>query len=222
MSHATYCFLIDIDDPDEPIGEMATEVHSIFEGWADKHCDENNWFQTLSVVLDTGREIKLCEDGDYRGRDEFGEDIAAMPQDQRWEWARLFALKCVANECSLGGRSPWSFGNEVADELYWDRFDLLLEQILHEVPSRLSEMWAKGALIPEPDASQNEELAMLLETNRRARLSDTMSKLLHSIRDGHVPFSDSGTPYDYRAFDLTSDDDEEPAHRAILFVDIHT
>jgi hypothetical protein len=217
MSHATYCFLINISDPEATDQEIASDVVDTIAMWAERHCDENNWYQEEAVVLANpdparaGRVVGFAPVPGYRN--EMGARISLIPQQDRWEWARLLSLQCVASNFELGGRSSYSFLDDKPEESFWNNFDDLKKQILDEMPPRLAALWARGALENDDNNRQN-----FLDAHHRNKWSREMGLFLGSIRWGTVPFATDGTPYDYRAFDLTNGHEGT----AIVFVDIHT
>lgn len=210
MTHATYAFLLRIENAEISDPEIARELGNTFYDRFNHRLDENNWYQEEAVVLRSGRVINLCPEDDYRGRTALFEELSKIPQEQRWEHARLVALGCVANEFELGGRSRYDFGEPEPEPDYSKSFDALTERILSEMPDRLAQLWQRGPLLGTD---------VYVDRWRRARWGEEMSRFLESISWGHPPFADSGTPYDYRAFNLA--DDPEKAN-VILFVDIHT
>ena len=217
MSHAIYSFLINVD----PAGDdqaLAAEALDAISGWAEKNCDDNNWYQEMALVTANGRTVSLCEGGVCVGGDSLGRDLAELPQGERWEWARLFALQCVANEFSLDDWL-WSDPN-VSKPLpdYWNDFNALQRHILDEVPQRLS---AEGPLVlVDPPATEMRLPSAFIKSYQRNDLSRRMGLFLDSIRDGHPPFSTGGNPYCYRSFFAAQV--LNPDHLAIVFLDIHT
>jgi len=187
--------------------------------WAERHCDENNWYQEEAVVLADGRALSMATPGDYRGRDWLGNEFIGMPQETRWERARLFAMQCVATDFELGGRPSIGLplGEPAPDPEYWSSFEQLRDRIIEEVPPRLAALWAKGSLLHTGGAG-----GFSLDNYVRTKWSRQFSMFTSSMDYGRdcAPFCGHGTPYDYRAFDLTNEGDDYP--RAILFVDIHT
>ena len=65
--HATYLFYAETDDLDELI--------EAFREWAERNCDENNWYQELCAINSRGEKRKLAPPGDYRGRDIVAEEL---------------------------------------------------------------------------------------------------------------------------------------------------
>jgi hypothetical protein len=183
----------------------------LFEDRFDSRLDDNNYYEQEMLVLPKGRLIdwKLDSDFDWEEDDpdweegwdwegEWNRVIWRIPQEKRYQWARLYALKCIAKDLKLDPeREPRDF-------------DALMAQIMAELPPRLAALWAKGALPSDEFDGDNRE-----------RWGRQMELLIQSIRWHEPPFAGLGSPYEYRAFDLAWDDDDK-AHHAILLVDIHT
>jgi hypothetical protein len=202
MTHPTYAFLIPIDDPDADDETLAKEAERLFEDRFDERLDENNGNHQECLVLRNGRIVNLQPD-----RDEFFREAEQVRQEERYKWARLTALQCVADQYQL--LTP--------REAYWDDFDSLMSQIMSEVPSRLAALWAKGPMVPPTNGPDDN----YLDRNYRGVWGRQMELLLRSIEAQKPPFSGDGTPYEYRAFDL-SPGSQNSDHDAILFVGIHT
>ena len=167
------------------------------------------------MVFRDGRALQLCGEDDWRGRSWLGEKLAAMPESERWEYARLLALQCAANDFELEGRPSFSLDDKSPDPDYFSNFDALLAKVLELVPAKLSELWGKGALLHKTEEGERDNWMIRY---RREKMSRHYSLLSRAVEYGHAPFADEGTPYDYRCFDLTRDE----GGNAILFVDIHT
>jgi hypothetical protein len=212
MTHAIYAFLLPIDDLGADDEILVKEVKCLFEDRFDDRLNENNWYQEECLVLRNGRVVNLCPESG--SRDEVFRIADEVPQEERYKWARLTALQCVATELELGGRP--SFVTHPCQltpmEAYWDDFDSLVTQIMLEVPPRLAALWAKGPMLP-PTGDW-------LERHRRSVWGRQMEMLLHSLQFHEPPFTGDGFPIEYRAFDLTWGGDKD--HHAILFVDIHS
>ncbi len=82
--HAAYLFLIHTDLSWDD-GMVKGAVLNTFEDYADKHCDENNWYQPMLVVCQDGRIIQCAGSGDHRGRDGMYTLHASLPAEKRWE-----------------------------------------------------------------------------------------------------------------------------------------
>jgi hypothetical protein len=148
MTHATYAFLISIDDPDANDETLANEAERLFEARFDDRLNENNGNHQECLVLRNGRIVNLQPD-----RDELFREAEQLPEDKRYKWARLVALRCVANQLELGGRPSLVVDpTELKPmEAYWDDFDSLMSQIMLEIPPRLAALWAKGPMLPPTD-----------------------------------------------------------------------
>lgn len=190
MSHATYAFLINVDDSqaDQYIAAEVTETFA--SRYAIHFCDDNNWYQEQAVVLGDGRIIHLSPTMDWE--DEEGPNFLAMPEEQRWDAARLLAL-----QCALG---HWDIERLEADD-----FDTLLGRAISAMPGKLAQFWERGLLKG-------------VEAYEREQWSRIACALFDSVNDGSAPFAYPKTPYIYSAFDLRSD---IKTANAILFVDIH-
>ena len=220
--HATFCFLIDID-PDQTDEEIAEAARDAMTSFSKRHHDENNWYwyQEEAIVLQDGRVVGLCGEDDWRGRNYLSQQIAEKPQGERWAWARLFSLQCVASDFELGGRSSFSLpipgAEPKPDPEFWNTYETLRDPILAEMPPRLAELWAKGPLLKEGEGTDEH----FMDRYHRAKWSKQFATFLDSMeyRRDQAPFTDPGSPYCYRAFNLSEDEAEG---KAILFVDIHT
>jgi hypothetical protein len=200
MTHATYAFLIPIDDPDADHETLTKEAERLFEDRFDDRLNENNGNHQECLVLRNGRIVNLQPD-----RDELFREAEQLPQDERYKWARLTALQCVAAQY------------ELCTQTRQDDFDSLMSQIMSEVPPRLAALWAKGPMLPPTNGPDGN----YLDRNYRSVWGRQMELLLRSIEFHKPPFSSDGSPYEYRAFDLSRGSDSKD-HNAILFVNIHT
>lgn len=171
--HAIYAFLVDDED--------------LFEGFSEERCDENNWSKELCFVGVDG-EVKQYEPDD---EDAISSEFLKIPQDQRFERAKVFSLELVAHDMGI---------NMPQDEIGSSNLKELMQRIRSEVPLKLAKMYGDF-----PDCLGYE----------RRKTVKTFERFLQCDRP---PFARSGTPYDYRAFDLTF----EGGVTGILFVDIHT
>jgi hypothetical protein len=214
MTHATYAFLIPIDDPDADDETLAKEAERLFEHRFDDRLNENNWNHQECLVLCNGRVVNINPEDDALFR-----EAEQLPQDKRYKWARLTALRCVANQLELGGRPSLVVDpTELKPmEAYWDDFDSLMSQIMLEIPPRLAALWAKGPMLPPTDGPDGS----WFERYCRGVWGRHMELLLQSLQFHEPPFTGEGSPYEYRAFDL-SWGSHNKEHDAILFVDIHT
>ena len=214
MTHATYAFLIPIDDPDADDETLAKEAERLFEHRFDDRLNENNWNHQECLVLCNGRVVNINPEDDALFR-----EAEQLPQDKRYKWARLTALRCVANQLELGGRPSLVVDpTELKPmEAYWDDFDSLMSQIMLEIPPRLAALWAKGPMLPPTDGPDGS----WFERYCRDVWGRQMELLLRSMECQKPPFIRDGSPYECCAFDLLRDSDNKE-HDAILFVDIHT
>ena len=214
--HATYAFLIDIDDPQADILEITECARTTFDTYANRYCDENNWTQDMALVLDNGRFIPLFDRQDYW----MSLELTPKPK------VRAVGMGAPLRAAVRRGRLPaWRHAvvlplrrrAGVRTGVHERLRSRCARRILSEIPPRLSALWGKGALLP----SRTEKDDTFLDRYQRAKWSRQFTLFLHSqdIRD-HAPFTtDTCSPYEYRAFDLT---DDSKAPKAILFMDIHT
>jgi hypothetical protein len=202
MTHATYAFLIPIDDPDADDETLAKKAERLFEDRFDDRLNENNGYEEECLVLRNGRLVNLQPD-----RDELFGEAEQLPQEERYKWARLTALQCVADQYQLL-EPTGSCG---------DDFDSLMSQIMSEVPPRLAALWAKGPMVP-PTGDHD---GNWFERCCRGVWGRQMELLLVSLQSHKPPFARDGCPSEYRAFDLSRGSDNKD-HDAILFVQIRT
>jgi hypothetical protein len=217
--HATYTFIVDNEDPHDaealadPEGAKGqfTSLTMAFDGqYGDDVCDSNNWYRVYGAVT---------KDGTLLGEPEFVASWTEKFPDAstRFEAAVRFAAGCVAVDMELFGGTRIALpGMEKTDE---DRkLDALsteevIEAIYREAPAALAK--AYGEFKP----SVRGEFDMT--SYRRAKLADQLEKFDAA---GFKPFTDRGTPYEYRCFDIRNEGrgDEPCEDDVILFVDIHT
>lgn len=198
--HAVYHFLVNVDlsQPEEAI---KSDVMATFNSYADNHCDENNWWAEIDIVTADNRVLDLEGGARWHATD-----------NSSFEYAKLHALRCVANDMNLFETSGFSIGGQDEGGKKIDSldFDGLLQAIKTEVPRTLAEGYGKLAEgVVDSD---------WISHYRRKKLGDHFERLMES-RDGKVPFVDPASPYQYRCFDLTGYEQEG---NAILRVDIHT
>jgi hypothetical protein len=214
--HATYTFIIDNDDPHDDLTDPESakgqfdSLKGAFDGqFGDERCDSNNWYTVYGAVL---------RDGTLLGDPEFVKSWTEKHPDasERFEAAVRFAVGCVAVDMDLfGGTTIALPGQERTDA---DRkpdalsTDEVTEAIYDLVPAALAKAYTE---FKRGDESFDHE------GYKRSRLSATFE----TFNDADLkPFSSSGTPYEYRCFDIRNEGHgEEPGDEdAILFVDIHT
>ena len=212
MSHSSFSFLMALtadaflNDEDD----RREFIESEFSHRFGSRLDQNNWVHHLATFFKDGTYL-ICPNSKPGS-------FADIPDENRWQAVRRYALQCVAVGFGLFGASTWTFGdrgnagNEKIDEL---TFEDLLSGIYRQVPASLSEQYSSlqgkpACLGTIPDDS------WMAEYDRRK-----MVVMFESLRNSdHVPFTKwcIVSPYEYRAFDLTRC--EEP--NAILITDIHT
>jgi hypothetical protein len=213
MSHSNFSFLMALN-ADAFLGdedERREFIESEFSHRFGSRLDENNWFHHRSIFFKDG--TYLIWPNSSPG------SLVGIPDENRWQAVRRYALQCVAVDFRLFGAMIWTFGdrgnagNEKIDGL---TFDDLLSEIYGQIPSSLSELYSSlqgkpACLGTIPDFSW-----IAAEYDRRKKVV-----MFEALRNSnHVPFTKwcIVTPYEYRAFDLTLG--EEP--NAILMTDIHT
>jgi hypothetical protein len=211
MSHSNFSFLMALH-ADAFLGDEDERREFIESEFADRfgsRLDGNNWVHHIAVFFKDGTYLTWpnSDPGSF----------VDIPDGNRWQAVRRFALQCVAVDFRLFGATTWTFGgignagNEKIDQLASDE---LLSEIYRQVPSSLSEQYSSlqgkpACLGTIPDDSG------MAEYDRRKKVV-----MFEALRNSnHVPFTRGiVTPYEYRAFDLTLG--EEP--NAILITDIHT
>lgn len=217
--HATYTFILDNDDEHDDLTdpesakEQFQSLASSFDGqYGDEICDENNWHTVFGAVL---------KDGTLLGNPEF---IARWTEDHpdpgtRFDAAVRFSAGCVAVNMDLFGGTRIAIpGMEKTDE---DReldamtTEQVVEGIYERAPRKLSEAYANFTRLTPVGQGFD------MDGYKRAQLAQQFEKF-HDA--GFKPFTDYGTPYEYRAFDIRNEGKgEEPSDDdVILFVDIHT
>ena len=212
MTHNTYCFLLDLPntDDDDTIIDVAVDI---FEDVFRPHLDENNYCQKMAIVTREGRAISLCDSRDWRGRDWLYKEVVAVPQDQRWDWARLHTLQRGASVFNwedvpppVLAPPPVLLGNYRVD------YDALLAHILNTVPPVIANLWSKGALLIGDPAIHSadggrgllddRQIADDRQRYRRQFMSSNMSNLINAIDMKHDPFVFGTASFHdgYRAF----------------------
>jgi len=218
--HATFSFLLSLDRSDD----VEAQARSCFDSWQEHHCDENNWYELMTLVVQgesakDHRIFQMATDKDWRGRDslfggvvkkqESGEDV--------WTWSWKFALETIAIDMGISGPQimlgPVTDMHEERQRCAAMSFDDLVLHIHSKLPTLISDGFRSLGLPPEKRTFDVEEWD-LFEKTRHYMFFRQIST--------HPPFSDSGTPYDYRCFDLTGHGEGDGEPNAILFVDIHT
>lgn len=207
MSHATYSFLLSIEEENDQ--DLIDAARSEMESYGENgHLDDNNWYSEMALLMSDGRVFQMCEKDDYRGRDSCYEWLMGKPREQRWEFMRRWVLGCVVNDMGLAG-PRFGFGEPDPHPTDDMTFDELLAYVRELAPKKISE----GFATVRPPADPNGYTAEWYDLKR-------MTRVYLAFTDcEEVPYGESDlTPYDYRAFDLTRGG--EP--NALLFVDIHT
>lgn len=218
--HAIYAFLLDIDDVDADDQDIVNEVTSTFEGrYAERYCDENNWYKLETLVMENGRVLNLCEPGDWRKRDGFVDFFLNKPQEERFTAAVEWAARVVAMDFGLRGAKDFYLteeappGNKFVDEAPVPE---LLKAIKEEVPLALAKLYEKAAT----------EDRYSMDSISRRQWSRGYDLFLKAHIPPFSPYLED--PYaHYRAFDLSDNSSsysrgELGESLAVLFVDIHT
>lgn len=242
MTHKIYCFLLDLPNTDDD-DTMIDVAVDIFEEVFRPKLDENNYCQKMAIVTREGRAIPLCDERDRRNRDWLYKAVVAVPQDQRWDLARLHTLQGVAFDFDWEDVPPPVLPPPpVLSGDYRVDYDALLAHLLSAVPPVIADLWSKGALlIGEPaihsaDGGRglldDRQLADQRQRYRRQFMSRNMSQLINAIDHKHDPFVLRTASFDdgYRAFGLipaSAFEDGEGVDvtdygNAILFVDVHS
>lgn len=202
--HADYYFYAPTKNIDEAV--------SAYEEWAKECCDENNWWTMLYAVNSDGERRVLTEEGDWRGRDKYAAAEISKGPTVETLWKK--AWKACAWEVELFEEWEWDEADKIPLER-WPAFFLttLLEKI--------REMYDE--LLPNLICGEESDLWKHYLRRRRTRYFERIFFDLHLYHDGNPPFVKEGTPYDFRAFDLTPYVEEEDDEAVtILVVDIHT
>jgi hypothetical protein len=212
MSHSNFSFLMALH-PDAFLGDEDERRECIADEFSERfgnRLDENNWFRHLAVFFKDGSYLiwPNSEPGSF----------ADIPDENRWQAVRLYALQCVAVDFRLFGAITWTLGdsgNEGNRKIDGLTFDELLLEIYKQVPASLSEQYSSLKGKPAWLGTIPAE-SWMTEHDRRKKVL-----MFEALRNSnHVPFTTWGivSPYEFRTFDLTRG--EEP--NAILITDIHT
>lgn len=202
--HAVYFFLMSLEDADDLEGaELLANAEETFSGRFSDNLDENNWWTAQAVVCEDGASAisSEIENPDYPLED--------------FQTLRRIATQAVITDLSSHLHGVWdvnplAFGARGADETRMDQMTLaeLLTEVGRKVPPALSEMYARMSV----DGGAHGDL----QGYQRRRAVEIFERLLGCDTP---PFASDGTPYEYRAFDLTWGED---GRKAIFLVDIHT
>jgi len=199
--HANYFFYVPTWDIDEAI--------SAFESWADENCDENNWWMLLYAVNDRGERRVLAEEGDWRGRDEYAREKVAQKPTVETVWKEAW-LSCA-----------WEvdFSEEERKELAEKRLNDIAPFFLVKLLEKIREMY--NELLPKLICGETLNDYEHVLRKRRTRYFEEIFEIYRTSY-GKPPFVFYGTPYEFRAFDLSFYLDEKKNGTTILVVDIHT
>jgi hypothetical protein len=204
--HSNFYFLINCDQNTSQ-DDLLDEAVSIFEERFSYRLDDNNWYQPLGVVSQNGTKS-------------LAEEVNGPLPD--FDEIQQQAARSVINELSMQtnmalGRSPWdvnpfSMGPRGDDEESLVNMTSVEigQEILTHMPKTIIEMYEK---MIQPSLDKD---GVGPQAYGRKSSVNTFEMFVESkIR----PFSRSGNPYTYPAFDLT---DYKGAGQAVLIVDIHT
>lgn len=208
--HGIYTFLMQLP-PKLPAKALKKQALSEFEEQYVPLCDENNWYQEMALVTETGRVIQLCGAGDYRGRDSWHGVLKKIDRDKRWHWAWKFSLDCVATDMELFdvpfiGILPDPKGGRKKIEQM--SFGEVLEAIREWIPKVLSKAYAEV----KPGEKDRDRFLTDYLRQKRAAIFEILNDC------SKPPFAWPRSPYEYRAFALC----ESEKGNAVMFVDIHT
>lgn len=235
--HATYLFLVENDDI-----ELAREA---FKTWLGERGDENNWYQEVCAVNSKGNAEILCPDGDRRGRDKLAKSLVSSIResesiDDPEKAAKKFKgqatisdLKVFAWECVAVDTLPTLTGFALASP---DKEEAKIQEEMEGLNLNEWPTWyvdkalqlikkAYGKLDTEQifsveDYMDESNYSSGITGYKRKKLVNSFEKVVESIRYNRAPFTESGNPYDYRAFFIPYDAEED--EESVLAVDIHT
>lgn len=198
--HAIYTFLMHIDASCVEDQTILDEAETQLSDWLDRRGDGNNHHHLVAVIFDDGRVVDIPG----KLKNDIGDELP-------FGWAKRLAMDCLCTDAGLMGPRigivpPTHREAEQIEQLKKLGWDELNRYFVDKVSRQLSELYAN--LNPEED-----ELA----DYRRSQMARRFEYYRGS---GYKPFATSGTPYDYRAFDLT--DGDYNVRLAIALVDIHT
>lgn len=208
--HGTYLFLLsDIQDGDTALDQATAKFTELY---AERFCDENNWWSVLEVAVEDG--------GSYAASSDKPRRRPPLSFEAAWKLAAQVAYTELGTYMELG-INPFSFGQRGQEE---ERIDQLeptqlidegLARACQELADRYRQLSGAAVLTGAPSSGP---LNLDMEDWRRRRLAE----VVEAIRCGpHRPFADEMcSPYQYRCFDLTGGESDAPF--AILLVDIHT
>ena len=197
--HADYFFYVPTKDINKAI--------SAFESWAERHCDENNWWMLLYAVNSDNERRVLAEEGDWRERDKYAKEMVARDPTIETVWKGAW-LACA-----------WEvgFSEEEMEELVKRNLNDMAPFFLVKLLEKIKE--AYDELLPRLICGEQLGIYDHWLRKRRTSYFEEIFEVYHT--SGKPPFVFRGTPYEFRAFDLTPYVDEEDGV-TILVVDIHT
>ena len=202
---------------------------------------QNNWYMMLCAINSEGETKFLAERGDYRGRDQTAEELLKMtypkfsmgkreliasipPAHATVEDFKMFAWDITA----------WEFSCFIPKEYPEFKLFKSLKNVLSNFSSNeeLTRWFLKYALssiqklYSELDVNEyfDEKARENVDYLRGYERERLVWMFEHLLRDSELrPFIFSGTPYDYRCFDLRYYFDRDEWHgESVLAVDIHT
>lgn len=207
--HATYSFLMHVDDCQAPAEDVLDEVRGKFEAaYGDPHCDDNNWYCLETLTFQDGRRF-VYEDGEELSAHE--RLALRKPNPKRWQDALRFALDTAALDLEMFEASPIFCDPKIMEKIQNTSYEELIAEIHRDVPARISRLYAALA------GKANDEGGSLDGYRRRC----LVRVYEHFRRSKIAPFStEVASPYEHRCYDLTHWAGVEA--NVILQVDIHT
>lgn len=224
MSHAVYSYLLSLDLSEQDGKVLCQSAMGAFDGYAERHLDENNWYSPVLLVLKDNRVLTDFADPSNRYEPPTEQELTAYG----WDKALRFAFDCALIEIEAFNVPTFDFGKDspeeegVRRELDALSMEAVYQKVLTLMPNKIigayQEFLAKvqKGKGPNPFHPDFKQSLRDMEDWRRKRMADHFELFVSA----HLPpFStDIRTPYDYRCYDLTN---EEEAN-AILQLDIHT
>ena len=245
MSHATYTFLVDWDSRFRT-EENEKAAKRAFHNWIEQYGDENNWFNFLTLYYPGSpsqssccRDLKEYSPGELPTGDTFTDMITRRMNAgmSHGIWGTMYYVsQCVGYEvCPHGhpvyvdGRTDESKPSTVMD--YKVAHDNVVEYMNTDFQYAVGMAYLEKGDYLKAAAVGLMEGSWYLSKFRAAQMVDAYTS-------AEVPFfaiPGYGGPYDWRAFDLRSDEytsekekekplilDILPQDTAFLFVRIHT
>lgn len=225
--HTHYSFLITVQDMTASPNDIVAEVKSTFEQrYANKYCDDNNYYQELALVLIDGRVFQLVEDNNPRKLNKLFYHFEDLPQPERWVNALKLTVDFLAIDFRLFNLPPFNVPNvPLSEELLSERqsltalsFEETIARLTDHIPKHVGGLLRnRGEEIQDSRFDPDDIGGITLAV-------EAYSCWLHTP---YKPFtSQLQSPYtDYRAYDLRDYEQQRSEigdNVCILFVDIHT